>query len=85
MSNRNIVVINICGLGENILSFSSRKLLLFGPEYPNIGIKPGRPNSHQSETNLIKTPEAILPGAPLGSRSGGREAMDAPEIIIPDK
>jgi hypothetical protein len=46
--------------------FLYKKLLLFGSRYPNIGIKPGRRNSHQSETNLIKTPEAILPGAPLG-------------------
>jgi hypothetical protein len=55
--------------------------LLFESEYPNIGIKPGRPNSHQSETNLIKTPEAILPGAPLGSRSGGREVRSSRIVI----
>jgi hypothetical protein len=40
-----------------------KKLLHSGKEYPIIGIKPGRTNSHQSETNLIKTPEATLPGA----------------------
>jgi hypothetical protein len=46
----------MAGRGKNILRFFYKKLLLFESGYPNIGIKPGRPNSHQSETNLIKDP-----------------------------
>jgi len=45
MSNRNMVVRNTWRRGKNVLRFFYKKLLLFEPGYPNIGIKPGRPNS----------------------------------------
>jgi len=45
-------------------NFSQRKFLQFQKSYLKIEVSRGG-NSHQSETNLIKTPEASLP-APFG-------------------
>jgi len=45
----------------------------------NIGIKAGEANSHQSETNLIKTLKQSSPGAPFGGR--GQAGSRSNEVV----